>query len=175
MTPISRGLWPPFDPKSKGATGNLFDFYDPANPDLFARWDEVGRWFEARGEVGLDPYQRVVSTSTGPRAAGMLRTGLPFAGINLASQDYLSLSTHPDIVAAACEAALAMGVHSAGSAALMGKAPQMTRHSHSEAVGGLPTHKMGKLVIGHRAVPPCCTKDGLRERAGRLLPVKSGT
>lgn len=122
-TPISRGLWPPFDPKSKGATGNLFDFYDPANPDLLARWDEVGRWFEARGEVGLDPYQRVVSTSTGPRAAGMLRTGRPFAGINLASQDYLSLSTHPDIVAAACEAAQSMGVHSAGSAALMGNTP----------------------------------------------------
>lgn len=112
--------WPPFDPNGKGATGNLFDFYDETNPDLLARWDEVGRWFEARGDVGLDPYQRVVSTSIGPRAAGTLRTGLPFTGINLASQDYLSLSTHPGIVAAASEAAQTMGVHSAGSAALMG-------------------------------------------------------
>lgn len=59
--------WPPFDRNGKGATGHLFDFYDPANPDLLARWDEVGRWFEAWGEVGLDPYQRVVNTSTDAR------------------------------------------------------------------------------------------------------------
>lgn len=123
LSPAGRPKWPPFDRNGRGATGNLFDFYDASNPDLLARWDEVGRWFEARGEVGLDPYQRVAATSTGPRAAGTLRTGMPFAGINLASQDYLSLSTHPEIVAAACDAAQAIGVHSAGSAALMGNTP----------------------------------------------------
>jgi glycine C-acetyltransferase len=41
-------------------------------------------------------------------------------GINLASQDYLSLSNHPQVQAAARDAIDAYGVHSAGSPALMG-------------------------------------------------------
>jgi glycine C-acetyltransferase len=41
-------------------------------------------------------------------------------GVNLASQDYLSLSNHPQIKAAAVAAIDAYGVHSAGSPALMG-------------------------------------------------------
>ena len=112
--------WPPFDSAHPGATGNLMDFYDPAAPDLLARWEKVGAWFEARADIGLDPYQRVTTTSIGTRTTGRHRNGTPFAGINFASQDYLSLSTHPRIIAAASDAAQTMGVHSAGSAALMG-------------------------------------------------------
>jgi glycine C-acetyltransferase len=41
-------------------------------------------------------------------------------GLNLASQDYLSLSNHPEVQAAARAAIDAYGVHSAGSPALMG-------------------------------------------------------
>ncbi len=42
------------------------------------------------------------------------------AGVNFASQDYLSLSGHPEIKAAAREAIDEYGVHSAGSPALVG-------------------------------------------------------
>lgn len=112
--------WPPFDPTGPGASGNIFDFYDPKAPDLLNRWDKVGQWFEARGDVGLDPYQRIVHTGIGTKARGTHRNGVPFSGVNFASQDYLSLSAHPQLVAAACTAAQSMGVHSAGSAALMG-------------------------------------------------------
>ncbi|MEQ8402220.1 MAG: pyridoxal phosphate-dependent aminotransferase family protein [Roseitalea porphyridii] len=46
-------------------------------------------------------------------------------GVNFASQDYLSLSSHPAVKEAAVEAIKEYGVHSAGSAALLGN----TRHS----------------------------------------------
>lgn len=45
---------------------------------------------------------------------------IAFTGVNFGSQDYLSLAGHPAIRAAATEAASKFGVHSAGSAALMG-------------------------------------------------------
>src|SRR5690606_20967292 len=41
-------------------------------------------------------------------------------GVNFASQDYLSLSSHPAVAGAAQAAIDAMGVHSAGSSALVG-------------------------------------------------------
>jgi glycine C-acetyltransferase len=46
-------------------------------------------------------------------------------GVNFASQDYLSLSSHPDIMATAIETIQRCGVHSAGSSALVGN----TSHS----------------------------------------------
>jgi len=46
-------------------------------------------------------------------------------GVNFASQDYLSLSSHPDIMATAMEAVEEFGVHSAGSPAFLGN----NRHS----------------------------------------------
>jgi len=66
------------------------------------------------------PYAR--STATAPTARCQARTdsGAPFTGINFASQDYLSLSSHPEIKQAAIEAIQTYGVHSAGSAALLG-------------------------------------------------------
>ncbi|MBT8389175.1 MAG: aminotransferase class I/II-fold pyridoxal phosphate-dependent enzyme, partial [Altererythrobacter sp.] len=51
--------------------------------------------------------------------------GSKIKGVNFASQDYLSLASHPDVKQAAIEAIEEYGVHSAGSAALLGN----TRHS----------------------------------------------
>ena len=45
--------------------------------------------------------------------------GHTLIGVNFANQDYLSLSDHPRILAAAQQAMTTFGVHSAGSAALM--------------------------------------------------------
>lgn len=117
---LDAASWGPFDGAGAAATGNVFDFYDQSVPDLLSRWDKVGQWFEARSDVGFDPYQRVVHTGIGTKASGTQRNGAPFSGVNFASQDYLSLSAHPQLIAAACTAARDMGVHSAGSAALMG-------------------------------------------------------
>ena len=96
------------------------DHVDGSRTNLISRWSALGRWFVERGDAGLDPYQRVASERIGPETRGFLRDGAPFSGVNFASQDYLSLASHPSIVRSAAEAAERFGIHSAGSAALMG-------------------------------------------------------
>lgn len=96
------------------------DHVDGSRTNLISRWSALGRWFVERGDVGLDPYQKVSSGRIGPEARGFRRDGAPFAGVNFASQDYLSLASHPSIIRSASEATDRFGVHSAGSAALMG-------------------------------------------------------
>src|SRR5690606_34062426 len=65
-------------------------------------------------------------------------TGARFSGINFASQDYLSLSSHPAIKAAAIAAIGEYGVHSAGSAALLGNTANslLLEQGLSEFLGG---------------------------------------
>lgn len=98
----------------------ILDFHDAANPNLLARWDRTGQWFEARLEAGIDPYQKFTTGGIAPETVGAYRNGKVFRGVNLASQEYLSLSRHPKIRLAARDAIERYGVHSAGSAALMG-------------------------------------------------------
>lgn len=54
------------------------------------------------------------------RAQGLLRAMRPPAGVDLSSNDYLALSTHPRVTAAFVEAALRDGVGSTGSRLLRG-------------------------------------------------------
>jgi len=96
------------------------DHFDADNINLVERWLPIGEWFHARGGLGLDPYQKSFSGKIAPRVSGFLQNGESFSGINFASQDYLSLASHPALVDAAIYAANNHGVHSAGSAALMG-------------------------------------------------------
>lgn len=96
------------------------DFYDESDPDLLARWNATGEWWGRRVQSGIDPYQKVTTSRIGPETVGCYRDGTAFRGVNFASQDYLSLSNHPQITAAAKSAIDLLGVHSAGSAALMG-------------------------------------------------------
>lgn len=98
--------------------------------DLLARWTPVGRWFHERGRIVRDPFQKVAAGRILPYVSGALRDGTPFSGVNFASQDYLSLASHPEIVASAHDAATEFGVHSAGSAALMGASEISQRLEH---------------------------------------------
>ncbi|TCP75737.1 glycine C-acetyltransferase [Rhizobium sp. PP-CC-2G-626] len=100
--------------------GMASDHLDAKNVNLVERWLPVGEWFHARGRYGLDPYQKSFDGRIAPRVSGSLRDGTGFSGVNFASQDYLSLASHPALVDAAIFAAENYGVHSAGSAALMG-------------------------------------------------------
>lgn len=88
--------------------------------NLIARWRPINDWFLARGEAGIDPYQKTSLGKCGPEIHGAYRNGRPFRGVNFASQDYLSLSGHPEIAQAAATAVERYGAHSAGSAILMG-------------------------------------------------------
>jgi 7-keto-8-aminopelargonate synthetase-like enzyme len=101
-------------------TGSLRDFREPGGRDLLGRADAFYAWQDLRRDHSLWPYSK--STDTAPKTSCIARddAGETVEGVNFASQDYLSLSSHPKIKDAAIEAVKQYGVHSAGSAALLG-------------------------------------------------------
>jgi len=106
-------------------TGSMRDFRVPGGADLLGRTEGFFRWQDLRRQNGLWPFSR--STEDGPKTvcAAQDDRGNRMRGVNFASQDYLSLSAHPDIMATAIETIERCGVHSAGSSALVGN----TSHS----------------------------------------------
>ena len=100
--------------------GSLRDFRAPEGPDLIGRVAAFYDWQDLRRQHDLWPYARSTSTAPQARCEALSDTGDAFSGINFASQDYLSLSSHPAVKAAAIAAITEYGVHSAGSAALLG-------------------------------------------------------
>lgn len=119
-------------------TGSLKDFRAPADRELLRRADDFFAWQDGRRQHGLWPYAR--STEGAPSTHCRVRNdaGEPFQGTNFASQDYLSLSSHPRIKQAAIEAVERYGVHSAGSAALLGNTANSLalEQALSEFLGG---------------------------------------
>jgi 7-keto-8-aminopelargonate synthetase-like enzyme len=101
-------------------TGSMQDFRQLSGGDLIDRLDAFYRWQDVRREHCLWPFGR--ATEAGPRRQATVHddSGRKMAGINFASQDYLSLSGNPEIKAAARAAVDEYGVHSAGSPALVG-------------------------------------------------------
>jgi len=106
-------------------TGSLRDHRVPKGDDLLARVEGFYRWQDLRRDHGLWPYCRATESGPGTRVAARSDRGDKIAGVNFASQDYLSLSSHPEIKAIAHEAIEGYGVHSAGSPAFVGN----TNHS----------------------------------------------
>ncbi|QOY93100.1 aminotransferase class I/II-fold pyridoxal phosphate-dependent enzyme [Massilia sp. UMI-21] len=133
----------PFDPAhdldalaASGALGgNVALFRQPRGPDLQRRSAALEQWCALRMRHGVWPYARILE---GPPAALAVVEGDGLAaaqGINFASQDYLSLATHPAVTEAAMRVLAECGPHSAGSAVLLGN----SRYSGAleEAVGAL--------------------------------------
>jgi len=110
---------------SAALTGSMRDFRVPGGADLLARTEGFYRWQDLRRQNGLWPFSR--ATEDGPKTicAAQDDRGIRMRGVNFASQDYLSLSSHPEIKATAIETIERYGVHSAGSPALVGN----TSHS----------------------------------------------
>jgi len=106
-------------------TGSMRDFRVPGGADLLGRTEGFYRWQDLRRQNGLWPFSR--ATEDGPKTicAAQDDRGNKMQGVNFASQDYLSLSSHPDIKTTAIETIERCGVHSAGSPALVGN----TSHS----------------------------------------------
>lgn len=106
-------------------SGSMRDFRVPKGNDLLARVGEFFKWQDSRRQNGLWPFSR--STVAGARSTVIAQddAGNAMHGVNFASQDYLSLSAHPEIKAVAIDTAERYGVHSAGSSALVGN----TAHS----------------------------------------------
>ena len=99
---------------------NTRDFKDPKGPNLLARVDDFYRWQQARTALGYWPYSRALESAPQNTAAIRDSRGLPQQGVNFASQDYLSLATDGEVKEAAVAAIRDYGVHSAGSAAVLG-------------------------------------------------------
>lgn len=100
--------------------GATTDFADLSTPNLLDRHSPLTDWFNARAAAGVDPYCRVTTHRIGPDVEALQRNGTRTAGVNFGSQDYLNLASAPQVVGAAHAAAEKWGVHSAGSASLMG-------------------------------------------------------
>src|SRR5882672_6868740 len=106
-------------------TGSLREYRDPRGSDLFRRVEAFFQWQDLRRTHGFWPYSK--STDDAPKTVCAVKddSGRSFRGVNFASQDYLSLASHPAIKEAAKAAVDEYGVHSAGSAAFLGN----TRYS----------------------------------------------
>ena len=101
------------------------DFRVPRGADLLQRIEGFYSWQDTRRQCGLWPFSRSAQTGPGATVAAQDDRGRAAAGVNFASQDYLSLASHPTIKATAQDAIERYGVHSAGSPALVGN----TAHS----------------------------------------------
>lgn len=100
--------------------GSVRDYRAPAGPDLVGRTHDFYEWQDLRRRHGLWPYARSTESAPLTHCVALADDGREFSGVNFASQDYLGLSSHPHIKDVAIEAIRQYGVHSAGSAALLG-------------------------------------------------------
>ncbi|PSJ56087.1 aminotransferase class I/II-fold pyridoxal phosphate-dependent enzyme [Pseudaminobacter soli (ex Li et al. 2025)] len=119
-------------------SGSLKDYRVSKNSGLMSRADSFFSWQDLRRQHDLWPYARSTSSAPQPRSEIRSDAGKASSGVNFASQDYLSLASHPRIKAAAMEAIDKYGVHSAGSAALLGNTAYSLQLSaaFSEFLGG---------------------------------------
>src|ERR1019366_5331942 len=82
--------------------------------------EALNKWRETRTRHGVWQYARSLEGPPHPIATICNESGVKTRGINFASQDYLSLASHPSISEAATKALRDFGPHSAGSAVLLG-------------------------------------------------------
>ena len=115
MSTASNNYTPP-----AALTGSMRDFRMLKGSDLLGRTAPFFKWQNLRRQHGLWPFSR--STDNGPATVCAARDdqGRELSGVNFASQDYLSLSSHGAIKQTAQQTIEEFGVHSAGSAALVG-------------------------------------------------------
>src|ERR1700677_2807569 len=101
-------------------TGSMRDFRELPGKDLIGRVGNFYEWQRLRRSHGLWPYSK--ATEQAPLAVTAARddSGLRFSGLNFATQDYLGLSSDPEIKEVAKAVVDEYGVHSAGSSALAG-------------------------------------------------------
>jgi glycine C-acetyltransferase len=113
------------EPPLFALTGSLREYRNPRGRDLLKRVEEFHGWQDLRRQHNLWPYSKSTEEAPGTVCSAKDDAGRSFRGVNFASQDYLSLASHPAIKDAAIRAVQDYGVHSAGSAAFLGN----TRYS----------------------------------------------
>jgi glycine C-acetyltransferase len=101
-------------------TKSVAHFARPSGRDLLTRTETFLRWQDGRRDAEVWPYSRALLGAPQPSTRVQDERGRQRTGINFASQDYLGLSTHPDIQAEAMRALQIYGPHSASSPMLQG-------------------------------------------------------
>lgn len=107
------------DPK-QALTGSVRDFQELHGTDLMARVGSFYEWQELRRKRRLWPYSKATQKAPLPVCTAVDDSGFQFTGLNFATQDYLGLSSDPEIKEVAKAIIDEYGVHSAGSSALAG-------------------------------------------------------
>lgn len=110
-------------PSRKALSKSIAHFARPKGSDLLARTARYMDWVDARRESNLWCFSRELESAPRPETTIRNEMGRSAKGINLASQDYLGLSSHPEIKNAAIDALIEFGPHSAGSPCLLGNTP----------------------------------------------------
>jgi len=114
-------------------TGSMRDFRVPGGPDILGRTEGFFKWQNLRRQNGLWPFSRATEDGPSTICSAQDDGGNKMRGVNFASQDYLSLSSHPLIKSIAIETIERCGVHSAGSAALVGNTSHSVALEHKIA------------------------------------------
>ncbi len=129
LTPISNVTFPQdikernvksaIDPV-EALTGSVRDFRELQGTDLMARVAPFYDWQNLRRQQGLWPYSKSTQKAPLSICTAADDTGMKFTGLNFGTQDYLGLSSDPEIKETAKAVIEEYGVHSAGSSALAG-------------------------------------------------------
>ena len=131
-------------------TGSMRDFRMPSGANLLARTHDFFSWQDQRRVHGLWPFSRALDTGPRTECDATDDSGHAMTGVNFASQDYLSLSSHPAIKDAAIEA-----VHS-------------VRRAQRRLPGpGRQHQRVGRARAEHRRIPRHGGGRPLSRRAGR--------
>jgi 7-keto-8-aminopelargonate synthetase-like enzyme len=112
---------------SGALAGNASQFAQPRGPDLVRRTAALEAWCANRAAHGVWQFARALEGAPDPVAEVREEGAAGVRGLNFASQDYLSLSSHPAVRDAALRALNESGPHSAGSAVLLGNTRQSLR------------------------------------------------
>jgi glycine C-acetyltransferase len=115
--------------------GTAAQFAQPRGANLLGRMDPLEAWHANRSAHGVWQYSRSLDGAPHPIASIQDEAGVGARGINFASQDYLSLASHPAVAEAAARALRDAGPHSAGSAVLLGNTK--TSLALEQAIGAL--------------------------------------
>ena len=107
-------------PSFDALEGSMRDFRFLPGTDLLERISAFYDWQQTRRASGLWPLGRSTEHGAFSRCSARTDEGALFHGVNFASQDYLSLNSHADVLETAVATMREFGVHSAGSPALVG-------------------------------------------------------
>ena len=99
---------------------SIASFQRPRGKDLEERAGGFYDWQSNRRRQGIWFYSRSLNREPGSATDILSDSGQRYRGINFASQDYLGLAGHPNVVEAAIDALRCFGPHSAGSPTLLG-------------------------------------------------------